>query len=531
MTISRKYSGFVLLTTIGTAIAIFFAMRAVMRTSLEQEILKRGETAAEAFAHINAPYIRRLPDETAAEALRHNLLALAKDPDIMNARLADRHHIVVASLRREEVSQALPAFFTAPDAPSRYIDPAQNAFHFRTIIQEDDRQVGTLVLTLSRTPLDAPLGEATERALIFAAGVVAIMSIFGLLLVRREVRPLKAMGVAFDKIAKGDFSQRVPQDRRDEIGDLASAFNFMLERAELMFQYNDKMIIEHLIADPSLAKPGGRQRDLTVVFGDMRGYTAMSNRKNADQVVRIVNTYFHLFIECIANWGGMVDKTMGDAIMSIFERADGDAIDSHKRRALLSTCYMKAASRVLNRLLYIKRAQGEELDIEPREFGFALATGRAIVGNIGSVRRMDYTVCGRVVNLASRLEGLTKNGEVIIDNFSLKGTQDLVRYETLPAVQPKGFGEAEKVIPHRIIEVVEEEMHRLRMFLKRLFSYSFVREMLMPRHLSAGEEQAWCKEAELVLLELIAEMSADEFFLRVDIETGKPLPEIAQTMG
>ena len=72
-----------------------------------------------------------------------------------------------------------------------------------------------------------------------------------------------------------------------------------------------------------------------------------------------------------------------------------------------------------------------------------MASGRAIVGNIGSDRHMDYTVCGRVVNLASRLEALTKNGEVIIDSFTFHGTGELTRCEALPPVQPKGFTEAE----------------------------------------------------------------------------------------
>jgi class 3 adenylate cyclase len=240
-------------------------------------------------------------------------------------------------------------------------------------------------------------------------------------------------------------------------------------------------------------------------------------------VVRIVNTYFHLYIECVAFWGGVVDKTMGDAIMALFERPDGDPGETHKRRGLLALCYMKAASRVLNHFLYAKRALGEELDVEAREFGFAMATGRAIVGNIGSERHMDYTVCGRVVNLGSRLEGLTRHGEVIIDNLTLKGASDIVRHETLPAIQPKGFSESEMVIPHRIVSLVDEEAQRLRVFLKKLFTYRLVHEMLMPDHLTAGEEQPWCRESELMLLKLIAETPTEDFFARVDTETGRPL--------
>jgi len=521
MKISRKFPIFLLFTTVTTALAIFMSMREVLRSSLETEIIKRGRSTTEAFASMNAPLLEARDEER----LSANLFALANDPDVINARLADTAATVIASLTKEEKGTQLPAYLASNDGPSYYADIRKGAFHFRADVKRGNALLGTFVLTMSRTPLLGPLGLATTRALIFAAGITLVMSIFGVLFMRREIHPLRVISEAFGRIAAGDFSVRMPEDRTDEIGELASGFNHMLKRVDLFMRYNDKMIIERLIADESLARPGGRLRDVGVLFGDMRGYTAMSNRRNADQVVRIVNTYFHLYIECIAHWGGMVDKTMGDAIMAVFERLDGDALDSHKRRSVLALCYMKAASVILNRFLYARRLGGEELDIEPRAFGFAMATGRAIVGNIGSTRRMDYTVCGRVVNLASRLEGLTKHGEVIIDNFTIKGTSDIVRFETLPAVQPKGFSESEQVTPHRITALVEDETARLRSFLRKVFTYSFIKDMLMPGHLGAGGEQSWCHEAEALIQKMIDETPVTELFARVDTETGRMLEE------
>jgi class 3 adenylate cyclase len=530
MTISRKYPGFLLLTTLGTALSIWAAMHEVLRSAYEKEIVKGGARVAEALAGMASGPMAAGDQEALIRIVR----TLVRDTaSVLDARLLDAKGVVLAALDDDQVGSVLPRYFVDPSGPSYYADPSRNAYHLRADIWHQEEQagadkpgrryLGAFVLTLSRTPLDAALSQASRRALVFAGGVATVMFIFGLVLMRREVRPLRQMTVAFSRIARGDFGQRMRASRSDELGELARGFNYMLDRIELFSRYNDKTIIERLISDESLSQPGGRLREVSVLFGDMRGYTAMSNRRTADQVVRIVNTYFHLFIECIAFWGGVVDKTMGDAIMAVFERPDGDPGDTHKRRGLLALCYMKAASRVLNHFLYTRRAQGEELDVEAREFGFAMATGRAIVGNIGSERHMDYTVCGRVVNLAARLEGLTKNGEVIIDNFSLRGTSELVRHETLPAVQPKGFTEAELVIPHRIVSMTDDEAQRLRVFLKKVFTYSFVRQLLMPDHLTGGEEQPWCKEAELLLLKLIAETPTEDFFVRVDIETGRPV--------
>jgi hypothetical protein len=211
--------------------------------------------------------------------------------------------------------------------------------------------------------------------------------------------------------------------------------------------------------------------------------------------------------------------------MAVFERRDNEEAEGHKRRGVMALAYMKAASRVLNRFLLLKRASGQSLTVEPREFGFAMATGSAIVGNIGSRRRMDYTVCGRIVNLASRLEGLTKNGEVIIDNFTHMGTTDLLQTDPLPPVQPKGFSAQEKVIPHRVTGLVDDAAHKLRIFLKKVFTYSYLNEMVMPRALPVGEQQPWCQEAELLLIRIVAETPVTDFFARADIETGRLLGE------
>ncbi|OGQ82934.1 MAG: hypothetical protein A2289_16560 [Deltaproteobacteria bacterium RIFOXYA12_FULL_58_15] len=455
--------------------------------------------------------------------LQFNLLAVAKNTDVLNAQLANNEGVIIASLVQSELDTKtyLSTDILGPDADPIYMTADKHAYVFHSQVRYGPDVLGTFVVTMSRTPLELALRRATTRAMIFAGGIAAVMCIFALLLVRREVRPLKLMRVALSQIAKGDFTQRVPVERNDEIGELSAALNRMLKRSELFFHYVDKMVIERLVQDESLTKPGGRERDLAVIFGDMRGYTAMSNRRTADEVVHIVNTYFHLFIECIAHWGGVVDKTMGDAIMAVFERADNEGEEGNKRRAVLALTYMKAASRVLNRFLMIRTANGERLAVEACEFGFAMATGRAIVGNIGSRRRMDYTVCGRVVNLASRLEGLTKHGEVIIDNFTRLGTSDLIQSEPLPPVQPKGFSAKERVVPHRIVGLSPEESHKLRIYLKQMFNFVFLSQMVIPRDLPVGEHRPWCNEAEILLLKIIAETPIEDFFARVDTVTGE----------
>ena len=524
MKISRKYPMFLLLTTVVTAGAIFGAMLGVLRTTLEKELTARGESTADFLALANGPLML----EKNYTQLKYNLASLAGDPFIANAVVADHNGMVVASLDRTQIGEMLPTYLKN-DKQTRWPDSKRNAYHFRAMMRFDKVELGTFIVSLSRQPLQVALKRVTQWAMLLVGGIAAVIAIFSLLFVRRELRPITAMGKALEIIAKGDFTQRVTVNRDDEFGDLARAFNAMVRRSSLFFHYVDKMVIERLVSDESLVKPGGRERNLAVLFGDMRGYTAMSNRRSADQVVGIVNTYFHLFIECIAHFGGMVDKTMGDAIMSVFEGHDESTEENHREQGVQALAYMKITSRILNAFLAANPDAAERLGLEPREWGFAMATGPAIVGNIGSRRRMDYTVCGRVVNLASRLEGLTKSGEVIVDNFTRMDAPHLFEMEALPPVQPKGFSEAEKVIPHRITSMTPQAIDGMRSFMKRLFSYAFVQDKLMPEDLEERDRHNWCATQQRALEQIIEATPPAYFFARANTETGRVLMEDVRT--
>jgi class 3 adenylate cyclase len=505
-----------LLSTVVTSVAIMIALLGVLRVTLEKEITARGESTAVFLAQANGPLLL----EKNHSQLQYNLTSLTSDSFIVNALVADHEGTIVASLDKNQIGTKLPSYLRDA-SQTKWDDPKTNTYHFRAPIRYGEVNLGVFVISLSKLPLHAAIDRVTRWAALLVVGIAAVIAMFSLILVRRELRPLQVMNAAIDAIGKGDFTQRVPIKRNDEIGELADAFNVMVSRTELFFHYVDKMVIERLLADESLARPGGHQSELAVIFGDMRGYTAMSNRRSANEVVRIVNTYFHLFIECIAQFGGIVDKTMGDAIMTVFEPRPGEETNKHRERAVLALAYMKMASRIMNGFLKGRPDIAKRCGLEPREWGFAMAIGPAIVGNIGSRRRMDYTVCGRVVNLASRLEGLTKNGEVIVDNFTRLDTGHLITLEELPPVQPKGFSAAEKVIPHRITSLSEEVMPHAQKFMKRLFSYGFVKDMLMPADLPADEQHMWCDTNHRFFERLIDKTPVQYFFARADAETGQ----------
>lgn len=173
----------------------------------------------------------------------------------------------------------------------------------------------------------------------------------------------------------------------------------------LFERYLSPEVVREVIRRPELAGLGGEKRVITALFADLRGFTALAEHVPPEEVVHILNAYLSEMAEAVLAWGGTLDKFLGDGILALFG-APLPAPD-HAERAF------KAACEIRDR---IKRLQNQR-NLEGRpapEIGIGIATGEAVIGNIGSRRRMEYTAIGRAVNLANRLEGLAGPGEILL---------------------------------------------------------------------------------------------------------------------
>jgi adenylate cyclase len=188
----------------------------------------------------------------------------------------------------------------------------------------------------------------------------------------------------------------------DELEDLAEGFNAMVdglqERDKLkttMGKYMTEEVLSHVMAGE--VELGGKTLEVTILFCDLRDFTTLSEKRTAHEIVEILNEYFSVMVEIVMDEGGVVDKYIGDNIMAVFDAPvsrEDDAL-----RAVRAAVRMRAALAKLN-------AQHE--DRPALRFGIGLHTGEVVAGNIGSARRMEYTVIGDAVNVASRLESKTK---------------------------------------------------------------------------------------------------------------------------
>jgi len=209
------------------------------------------------------------------------------------------------------------------------------------------------------------------------------------------------------------------------VGDLA--WQYFIEGREkrqvkrLFARFVSKDVYEQLMTDPSRAALGGARRTMTVLFSDVRGFTALSEKGEPEDVVRQLNEYFARMVQVLFAHRGTLDKFVGDMVMALF----GAPLDDpdHAEHAVQTALAMSSALDDLNRKW---ASEGRaELDI-----GIGINTGEMVAGNIGSATIMSYTVIGDAVNLGARLESLNKDygTRVIISEATraqLKGRYDI----------------------------------------------------------------------------------------------------------
>ncbi len=182
------------------------------------------------------------------------------------------------------------------------------------------------------------------------------------------------------------------------------------DRLRGMFsRYLEPRIVEALIGSGKLPELGGEQREMTVLFTDIRNFTTISEQLSPEEVVEMLNSYFGRACAVLAEEGACIDKFIGDAIMAEF----GVPLKTpdHAHRALSAAIRLKAVSQDFRHWMH---ARFPERNLPEFGIGIGVHTGQAVVGNIGTTQRMEYTAIGDSVNLASRLEGMTKTVGCVI---------------------------------------------------------------------------------------------------------------------
>jgi adenylate cyclase len=260
----------------------------------------------------------------------------------------------------------------------------------------------------------------------------------GAWIARSVSKPVGQLAEGARKIAGGEYQHRVRFNQQDELGSLAASFNRMSEGLAERDRVRDLLgkVVSPEVAAELLRKDvtlGGEEREVTVLFSDLRNFTSMSERLTPQEMLGVLNRYFTRMDAIIAQHGGVVDKYMGDALMALFGAPLANPDDAD--RAMQAALDMTAALDDLNR-------RWQKRGLPTIGVGIGINTDVVVAGNMGSQTRLNYTVIGDGVNLASRLEGLTKTPEyqarIIISGSTLARAKQRYQARRLDEVAVKG---------------------------------------------------------------------------------------------
>ncbi len=269
------------------------------------------------------------------------------------------------------------------------------------------------------------LFEQEKSYLALCALMVVVFGLFAALLFGMLYsRPITLLLRATREIARGNYKHKVPLGRRSgELTRLARAFNRMgedLDRQSMMKEtfgkYVGAEVLQMIMEDPNNQWLKGLKKEASILFADIRGFTAYSETKEPEQVVEKLNEYFDIATRVILRHGGYLDKFIGDAVLGVF----GVPVECPDH----SEHCVRAAIEMQNEFRKASGKGNELLSL----VGIGIKTGVVVAGNIGSQSKMEYTVVGDSVNIASKLNGFAMPGDIVCDESictRLKGRLDV----------------------------------------------------------------------------------------------------------
>jgi class 3 adenylate cyclase len=285
--------------------------------------------------------------------------------------------------------------------------------------------------------------EARVRRAVLVLGAVALLIAggVGVAVARGLAQPVRALVAGAHEIERGHFDVRVPVGR-DELGRLGIAFNEMAAGLATKERYRRilDMVADKRVADELLAGRvtlAGELRDVSVLFCDVCGFTALTEPMAPTEVIAMLNAHMATMTEIVHAHGGIVDKFIGDGLMALFGAPSSNGHDADA--AVAAARAMIAARRAAN-----------GTSARPIEVHVGIASGSVVAGCLGSTNRLDYTVLGARVNLAARLCGEAGPMQVVIDAGTRERLHDAVALDALPPLALKGFRAA--VAAYRVTE-------------------------------------------------------------------------------
>ncbi len=415
-----KFSALVVALLVVACLSLALVATQHEHRALVSEVEKRGDSLAAGLAGAAKEPLLGVEQGNFHDELTLDRLIeeLRGNGGVVAVRLLDREGKIAASLDGAERGRAGLRLSSSSDVDSRPERVLQG--NSRLLVAAPIFYSGVLIgeaqveLDLRRL-VDPVVRSNTRQLTAIAVTVICLGVAAGISFVALLAGPLRRLRVGVERLRDGDLSVRVTPTSRDEVGELTRAFNEMgdslqqKQRIQNAFgRYVSDYVLNQLLEGPEEEALRGTEREVTLLFADIRGFTRLSEGMKAHKVVALLNEIFQLISDCILAHGGTIDKLMGDAVMAYF----GAPVQQpdHALRGVSAAIDIVQALEERNR----RAREGADPNFVPVEIGIGIHSGVVVVGNIGSDRRADFTAVGDPVNVAQRLEKLAGRGEILV---------------------------------------------------------------------------------------------------------------------
>jgi PAS domain S-box-containing protein len=236
------------------------------------------------------------------------------------------------------------------------------------------------------------------------------------------------------------FSLSPLEDRGEGRSGLALVADDLTERRRLesLQRYVSPTVVQRMLEDPESLRLGGKRQEVTILFADLRGFTSFSENRDPEEIVGVLNSYLAIGAEAVLAEEGTLDKFMGDAVMAIFNAPLPQP--DHTLRAVRAALRIRQA---------IERHHHSLSRNHRLNFGIGIAVGEAVVGNVGTVKQLNYTAIGSSVNLADRLQSDAAAGEILLEQRAYEQVHQSVTVKELPPARVKGIS-----VPVQVYELL-----------------------------------------------------------------------------
>jgi class 3 adenylate cyclase len=285
------------------------------------------------------------------------------------------------------------------------------------------------------------------QVILIAISVMGLLlgTLGAMLLSRYFTGPIHELVDGVKAVTNGDLSLVLKKKADDEIGDLIAEFNKMTKSLREKEQIKDafrryvsRQVAEEIFKNPDqyIETLQGSRRKVTILFADIRGFTPLTERLPAEEVVLLLNEVLTVMTKIIFKYEGTVDKFIGDSIMAVFGAPMAHDDDTDRS--------IHAAVEIQKSILEMS-AQKKKKDHEIIKVGIGINTGEVVVGNIGAKVRLDYTVIGGSVNIANRLQEVAGGDEIIISEDVFKETKVPYKFSESMLIKVKGKEDPVKI--------------------------------------------------------------------------------------